>query len=243
MNPLKILVIDNNRMESSFGAKNLVHWSLKMAPKGSTVAVRRAPGRDLPHHDESFNAIVLSGSMTSCLDVSEEWVAEYDRFVIAHLGKKTPILGVCYGHQTLARCLAKMNSTDSGLRVSPKAEFGWQKIRITGESRLFRGLDGEFITYESHFEEVMKLPPGMTKTAESDHCDLQAFEMPEQPVFGIQFHPEYTVAEGEESLANKIKKGVASEWIFNPGKGEKLYNENVGKVIFGNFFGIAGSRN
>jgi GMP synthase-like glutamine amidotransferase len=67
--------------------------------------------------------------------------------------------------------------------------------------------------------------------------------MPEQPVFGIQFHPEYTVTEGEESLANKIKKGVASEWIFNPGKGEKLYNENVGKVIFGNFFGIAGSRN
>jgi GMP synthase-like glutamine amidotransferase len=242
MNPLKILVIDNNRMESSFGAKNLVHWSLKMAPTGSTIVVRRAPGKDLPAVSEHFDAIVISGSMTSCLDLSEDWTGIYDDFVMAHLTKNTPILGVCYGHQTLARCLAKLHDGDHGMRVAPLAEFGWQKIRITGPSRLFAGLGSDFVTYESHFEEVVALPPGMVKTAESDHCDLQAFEMPDRPVFGIQFHPEYTVAEGEESLANKIKKGVNSDWIFNPGQGEKLYDENVGKVIFGNFFRIASSR-
>jgi GMP synthase (glutamine-hydrolysing) len=242
MKPLQILIIDNNRMQSSFGAKNLVHWTLKMAPAGSTVLVRRAPDRDLPAPDADFDAIVISGSITSCLDLSEDWIAPYDQFVTHHLKQKTPILGVCYGHQTLARCLTAMAGVDSGMRVSPKAEFGWQKIRITENSELFQGLQGEFITYESHVEEVHQLPPGTKKFAESDHCSLQAFEVEGQPVFGIQFHPEYSIQEGEESLANKIKKGVASEWILNPGKGEKLYDENVGKVIFGNFFRIAGSR-
>jgi len=242
MKPLRILIIDNNRMESSFGAKNLVHWSLKMAPTGSEILVRRAPAVDLPPVSETFDAIVISGSMTSCLDVSEAWVAPYDDFVSEHLRQQTPILGVCYGHQTLVRCLAKMNGHEPKLRVSPKAEFGWQKIRITSDSQLFEGLKGEFVTYESHFEEVYGLPSGAKKIAETDHCEFQGFEMHSQSVYGIQFHPEYTIQEGEESLTNKIKKGVASEWIFNPGKGEKLYDENVGKVIFGNFFRIASSR-
>jgi GMP synthase (glutamine-hydrolysing) len=213
-----------------------------MAPVGSTVLVRRAPDQDLPPIDDSFDAIIISGSITSCLDTSEEWIAPYDAFVTHHVRNQTPILGVCYGHQTLARCLSAMSGLDHGMRVAPKAEFGWQTIQITEKSELFEGLVGEFVTYESHVEEVFTLPPGTIKLAQSNHCDLQAFEVVGQPVFGIQFHPEYSIEQAEESLVNKIKKGVPSEWIFNPGKGKELYQENVGKVIFGNFFRIASSR-
>jgi len=239
---MKILIIDNNRMPSSFGSRNLVSWTMKTAPLGSEILVRRAPDQDLPAVDKAFDAIVISGSMTSCLDESESWVKPYDAFVTAHIQKDTAMLGVCYGHQTIARCLYRMHGQEPKMRVSPLAEFGWQTIKITEKTAIFEGLKESFVTYESHFEEIHGLPPGTKKFAESNHCEYQGFELLGKPVFGIQFHPEYTIQEGEESLANKIKKGVPSEWIFNPGKGEKLYDENVGKVIFGNFFRIANSR-
>jgi GMP synthase-like glutamine amidotransferase len=239
MKPLKILIIDNNREEKSYGSKNLVDWSIKTAPPGSEVMVRRAPDQDLPPTSLNVDAIVISGSITSCLEKDESWIKPYDEFVTAHIQKGTPTLGVCYGHQTIARCLSRLNGKEPTLRVAPKGEFGWQTIRITGETPILKGLEGSFVTYESHFEEVVEVPPGAKKFAETDHCNLQGYEVLNKPIFGIQFHPEYSIEEAESSLQKKIENGVSSEWIFNPGKGDKLYNENVGKVIFGNFFRIA----
>lgn len=239
MKPLKILIIDNNREEKSFGSRNLVDWSIKTAPAGSEVMVRRAPDQDLPPMSMDVDAIVISGSITSCLEKDESWIKPYDEFVTAHIQKGTPTLGVCYGHQTIARCLSRLHGQEPTLRVAPKGEFGWQKIRITDQTPILKGLEGSFITYESHFEEVVEVPPGAKKFAETDHCNLQGYEVLDKPIFGIQFHPEYSIDEAESSLKKKIENGVPSEWIFNPGKGEKLYDENVGKVIFGNFFRIA----
>ena len=236
--PLKILIIDNNREEKSKGSKNIVHWALKMAPEGSEVLVRRAPDRDLPQGVE-IDALLLSGSRTSSLETEEPWIRPYDEFVTRHLEKGTPILGICYGHQTVGRCLARMNGQKPTLRTATDGEFGWIEVRITDESRLLEGLHERFITYESHFEEVAEVPPGAFKFAETDRCALQGFEVRGKPVFGIQFHPEYGIDEAEASLAEKLKNGVRKEWIVNAGKGSKLYDENVGKVIFGNFFGIA----
>ncbi len=239
MKPLKILILDNNREEQSFGSKNLVNWSIKTAPTGSVVLVRRSPDQDLPPHDLDVDAVVISGSITSCMEFNEPWVKPYDQFVTEHIKKGTPILGVCYGHQTIARCLSRMHGEEPKLRTAVDAELGWQEVRITEESQLFEGLNNNFITYESHYEEVYEIPPGVKKLAETDRCNLQAFQIENKPIFGVQFHPEYTVEEAEKSLASKIKKGVRSDWILNAGKGEKLYDENVGKVIFGNFFRIA----
>ncbi len=239
MKPLKILIIDNNREAQSFGSKNLASWAVKTAPTGSEVVVRRAPDQDLPPVDMDVDAVVISGSITSCLEKNEPWIQPYDDFVIEHIKKGTPMLGVCYGHQTIARCLSRMNGKEPTLRTAPKGEFGWQTIRIVGDTPILKGLEGSFITYESHFEEVVEVPPGAKKFAETDHCGLQGYEVVDKPIFGIQFHPEYSIDEAEASLQKKVENGVPSEWIFNPGKGEKLYDENVGKVIFGNFFRIA----
>ncbi len=239
---MKILIIDNNRMPSSFGSRNLVEWTLKTAPVGSEVLVRRAPDLDLPAPDKKIDAMVISGSMTSCLDESEDWTKPYDAYVSSHIDRGTAILGICYGHQTLARCLFRMQGEEPKMRISPQAEFGWQTIKTIMKTPLFEGLPEAFVTYESHFEEIHALPSGTRKFAESNHCEIQGFEVIGKPIFGIQFHPEYSVQQGEESLENKIKKGVPSEWILNPGKGNQLYDENVGKAIFGNFFRIANSR-
>lgn len=237
--PLRILIIDNTREPRSFGSKNLVHWVLKMAPQGSEVLVRRAPDQDLPRNLK-FDALVISGSMTSCLETKEAWVAPLDVFVTEQITNKRPVLGVCYGHQVIARCLFKMNGMEPRLGKSKDAELGWQTIRVTKENPLFQGLPSTFVTYESHYEEVSEIPPGTTVFADSSRCEIQAFALENAPIFGIQFHPEHTIEEAETSMKNKLAKGERKDWILNPGLGPKLYNDKVGESIFGNFFKIAG---
>jgi len=238
---LKILLLDNTREVSSFGSPNLFHWALKVAPEGSEILVRRAPDLDLGL-DLEVNALLISGSITSCLPPYENWISKYDEFVKAHLKKQTPTLGVCFGHQTLARCLFDLAGEKPALSKSMNPEVGWQTMRILEESPLFDGLGSTFVSYQSHYEEVSALPPGTLRLAESDRCSIQAFQVKGAPVFGIQFHPEHSVEYGESAMKRKLEKGERADWILNPGQGPKLYNENVGKIIFGNFFKIAQSQ-
>ena len=189
-----------------------------------------------------MDAIILSGSVTSCVELSESWIKPYDDFIAAHITKGTPMLGVCYGHQAIARYLFRQAKGELKLGKAADAEYGWQEIRKVGDHPFLESLPQKFNTYESHYEEVSELPPGAVLLASSERCLVQAFQVEHKPIFGIQFHPEYSIDEAEASLAQKLKKGVRKDWILNPGKGSALYDENVGKVIFGNFFRIAAER-
>ncbi len=239
--PLKILIIDNKRDVESYGSWNLVHWALKTAPTGSTVIVRRAPDQDLPA-DKNWDAVIISGSRTSCMERNEPWIASFEFFIEEQIKKDTPILGVCYGHQSLARCLAKLQGEEIKLGRCKDAELGWQTIQVLEPSGILEGFTGSFVTFQSHYEEVQALPPGTRLLASTDRCPIQAFEVIGKPVFGIQFHPEAFVKEAEETLAEKLKKGERRDWILNAGKGPKLYSETVGDRIFGNFFRLADAK-
>ena len=136
--PLKILLLDNTREASSFGSPNLFQWALKMAPPGSELIVRRAPDLDFKT-EFKVDALLLSGSITSCLPPYEPWIQGYDEFVIHHLKRKTPTLGVCFGHQTLARCLSVIAGVPPKLGKSKDAELGWQTMKRIQASALFEG--------------------------------------------------------------------------------------------------------
>ena len=235
---LRILILDNNREKKSFGSRSLVQWTLRTAPLGSEILVRRAPDFDLPK-SEKFGAMIVSGSITSSLENVEPWIKPFDEFLVEKIEKGLPILGVCYGHQSLARCLFKMNGLAPKLGIAKEGEFGWETIQKIGESALLEGLKKQFISFQSHYEELLELPPGTRCFAQTERCSIQAFELEDKPIFGIQFHPEYSIEEGEASLEAKIKSGVRRDWILNPGKGPKLYDKTVGNTIFGNFFKIA----
>lgn len=240
MNGMKILILDNTREERFFGSAGLTGWALRMAPVGSSVVVRRPPDGDLPF-GRDFDAVMISGSVTSCMNEEEAWIPAFDDYVTELIRKKVPTLGICYGHQTIARCLFRMHGKPPALGRSKDAELGWQTIQTLVGDTLFQGLGKSFVTYQSHYEEVSETPPGTRRLAETDRCAVQAFEVEGAPVFGIQFHPEHSIEVVEEALANKIKKGERRDWILNPGMGPKLYDENVGIRIFGNFFRIAKS--
>jgi GMP synthase-like glutamine amidotransferase len=243
---LKVLVLDHTREPASFGSSNIVHWVLKTAPAGSEVVVRRPPDGDLPEVSSALvqgcDAIILSGSITSCMEVKEPWIRPLDLFIQQQIAHSKPMLGICYGHQAIARSLFEMAGRTPMLGKSAHPELGWQKIETTQATPLLEGLQKSFYTYESHYEEVSELPPQALGFARSEYCETQGFQVQGKPIFGVQFHPEYSIEEAERSLANKIKKGERKDWILNPGQGVKLYNDAVGKTIFGNFFKIASQR-
>lgn len=144
--------------------------------------------------------------------------------------RSIPLLGVCYGHQMIAKTYGGANV----VRKSPAPEFGWVRINQTREHPLFEGLPRTFYSFQAHFEEIRTAPEGMVVTAESERCAIQAFYFEKKPLFGVQFHPERNADEGQRSLALR-RKAVPKDCIFGDGKAKSVFNENVARILFRNF--------
>lgn len=244
---MKILILDNTRDSEFFGSSNISGWVTRTGPAGTISVVRRPPHGDLPSFEKAqreYAGLIVSGSATSCLNTEESWIRPYIQFVGKWIESGKPIFGICYGHQTIARYLFEKSGIEPKLRKSPTPECGWQEIQVLNPARnlkegIFSGLVEKFYTYQSHYEEVFELPPGTENLGISPRCGIQGFYLPGKPVFAVQFHPETGIDQVEKALQVKIKRGEPRDWILNPGRGQQLYNENVGKVIFGNFIRIA----
>lgn len=225
---MRILIVDNNIDPDCWGAADLRRFAT-LVP-GATVHVRRAPHDDLPRDIKGYDRVVVSGSKTSCLEEAP-WITRLDEMIQSCLNEGKPYLGVCYGHQALVRTLAGKTSVRRG--TTP--EFGWTKIETLAPSPLFQGLPKNFHSFSSHYEEAAILPPGMKLLARSQGCEIQACQLGDRPVFGIQFHPEKTLEEGAKTISNKRKNGE-EHVLVNPDAGSKLYDAKVGETLFKNFF-------
>ena len=96
-----------------------------------------------------------------------------------------PILGICAGHQFMARHYGGEASE------AKKPEFGSAEITlIENGGPIFEDTPSRQIVWESHNDEVSLLPPGFTITAKSISCAIQAMQNLELKRFGLQFHPE-----------------------------------------------------
>jgi len=159
----------------------------------------------------AFNpsGIIFSGGPESAF--IEEAPKAHDE--IFELG--TPILGICYGMQTMAEQL--------GGKVEPSSyrEFGYAKITMDSLVGIFDGLDepaNELDVWMSHGDRVEVLPPGFDSIASTDNAPLAAMGDLERSFFGLQFHPEVTHTEkGQLIIENFVYKicGCNSHW--NPG--------------------------
>ncbi len=105
-----------------------------------------------------------------------------------------PVLGICYGMQTMAEQFGGKVS------ASPTSEFGYAQIRQVGNGGLLHdirdhiGANGTSLldVWMSHGDKVSELPPGFDLIAETDSCPIAGMAHREKPFFGIQFHPEVT---------------------------------------------------
>ena len=153
------------------------------------------------HFIENFDpsGIILSGGPDS---VNDEKSARAPNIVF---DLEVPILGICYGMQTMAVQLG------GDATSAEKAEFGFAKIRARNHSQLLDKIYDEINSnghgildvWMSHGIEVTKLPPGFELIASTDNCPIAGFVNKDKKYFGLQFHPEVTHTEsGYKILRN-----------------------------------------
>lgn len=226
---MRILVIDNNLDQDCWGAADLARFAAKK--EGATVVVRRGPHRDLPRDISKIDRIVISGSRALCTE-RHEWAGDVDELIRRALNEKKPILGVCYGHQAIARTLGGSQA----VRLAAVPEYGWSELEQVQSSSLLSGLPEKFHSFSSHCEEVATLPRGAKHLVRSKDCEIQGFQLENQPVFGIQFHPEKDLAGARKSFEGWKKSGRKN--LLHPTGSEKIFDLRVGETIFMNFFGL-----
>lgn len=111
-----------------------------------------------------------------------------------------PILGICAGHQYMARFF--------GGKASPSAvpEFGKVEITLTDSDILFKEIPKKSVVWTSHNDEVSKIPGMFKLLASSENCEVQAMKHSDKPFYGLQFHPEVEHTEyGEQIFRNFVK--------------------------------------
>ena len=119
----------------------------------------------------------------------------------AFLDLDVPVLGICAGHQFMARHYG------GDAREAPEPEFGAADITLVdGGGAIFAGTPETQTVWESHNDEVHAVPKGFYITASSPSCEVQGMENEDGTRFGLQFHPEVNDSEfGREMFENFIR--------------------------------------
>lgn len=128
-----------------------------------------------------------------------------------------PLLGICYGMQTMAAQLGgKVESSD-------KSEFGYAVVNLCAPSDLFDGIEdrvstagvGELDVWMSHGDKVVKVPPSFNVVASTESAPIAAMAHESKPFFGIQFHPEVThTTQGLRILERFIRNVCGCEVLW-----------------------------
>ena len=130
-----------------------------------------------------------------------------------------PLLGICYGMQTMA---AQLGGVVEG---SDTSEFGYAQIRRTSPGGLFADFSDEtessgrqlLDVWMSHGDKVSQLPPDFERIAETDSCPIAGMAHVDKPWFGIQFHPEVThTTQGENIFTHFVQQICACETLWTP---------------------------
>ncbi|MGE5096147.1 MAG: glutamine-hydrolyzing GMP synthase [Betaproteobacteria bacterium] len=155
--------------------------------------------------------VILSGSHASA---TEEETARAPQAVF-ELG--VPVLGICYGMQTMA---AQLGGSVEGGKVR---EFGYAEVRARNHSRLLEGIQdrvnekGEAFldVWMSHGDKVTALPPGFKVIASNPVCPIAGMADEERRFYAVQFHPEVTHTKQGKAIYSRFVHdicGCAGEW-------------------------------
>jgi GMP synthase (glutamine-hydrolysing) len=165
---------------------------------------------DVPDHfvaEFAPRGVILSGGPESVTTGSTP------RLPDSVLALNVPVLGICYGMQTLAEQLG------GAVMSSQRQEFGHALILGENESKLIaslgvtQGVSGD--VWMSHGDKVTEVPPGFVVTASTASAPIAAMEHPQRQLYGVQFHPEVThTANGGELLRVFARDicGCDGEW-------------------------------
>ena len=185
---VRIFVIDNG------GQWTHREWrTLKYLDVDTEIVPNTVPFEELLKRH--VDGVVLSGGaprigLTSELGNCADYLNEGD----------FPILGICAGHQFMARHFG------GEAKPSKEPEFGRVELILLKENDvIFKGIPKKSIVWESHNDEVAVLPKDFELLAESENCKIQAMKHKNKPLYGLQFHPEVEHTEyGEQMFKNFV---------------------------------------
>lgn len=130
-----------------------------------------------------------------------------------------PVLGICYGMQTMAEQLGGV------VQTSDVHEFGYAQIKAVGRSALLADIrdhvdpEGESLldVWMSHGDKVSKMPPGFELMASTDSCAIAGMYCEEKDFYGVQFHPEVThTLQGQRIFEHFVLKLCGCEVLWTP---------------------------
>ena len=188
--------------------------------------------------------IILSGSHMSAYEESTDKASE------AVFEAGVPVLGICYGMQTMAQQLG--GKVEGG----GKREFGYAEVRAHNHTKLLEGIEdfkgengeGMLKVWMSHGDKVTELPPGFKVMASTPSCPIAAMADEERRFYGVQFHPEVTHTVQGRALLNRFVLDICKcspDWIMGNYAEEAVakIREQVGddEVILGLSGGVDSS--
>jgi GMP synthase (glutamine-hydrolysing) len=182
------------------------------------------------------NGIILSGGPASVYDNGAPQVDSE----IFSLG--IPILGICYGLMQMAHHLG------GEVVFTGRREYGAGMLHITNGSQLFDGLGNQLDVWNSHGDEVTRLPKGFLAAGRTESSSFAAVEDRQRKLYGLQFHPEVAhTPRGKEILQNFVYHicRCAMDWTMGSFIEEacQRVREKVGdeKVVLGLSGGVDSS--
>jgi GMP synthase (glutamine-hydrolysing) len=192
----------------------------------------------------SPRGVILSGSHASTYEDHQLRAPQ----AVWELG--VPVLGICYGMQTMA---VQLGGT---VQWSDQREFGYAEVRAHGHTRLLEGIEdfrteaghGMLKVWMSHGDKVTQLPPGFKLMASTPSCPIAGMADEARRYYAVQFHPEVTHTAQGRAMLERFVLGICAvraDWIMRDHVGEAVaaIREQVGdeEVILGLSGGVDSS--
>ncbi|MGB3446041.1 MAG: glutamine-hydrolyzing GMP synthase [Xanthobacteraceae bacterium] len=183
--------------------------------------------------------VILSGGPASVLD------KDAPSAPLSVLTAGVPVLGICYGEQTMAQQLG------GTVEAGHHREFGRAAIEVIDDCALFDGVwqkGGKYDVWMSHGDRVTKLPDGFRAVAKAAGSPISVIADDKRKFYAMQFHPEVVhTPDGAKLLRNFVRKvvGLKGDWTmraFREEAVEKIRTQvGKGKVICGLSGGVDSS--
>lgn len=182
--------------------------------------------------DHVLGGIIVCGSKSMPTD-AEPWIPKLTDFLKREIGRKTPILGICFGHQLIASiCGATVTVGAQG------REFGIQDVTLTEAGQndpLFKDIPATFPTAHNHYHTVIDIPKNsdLVELATSEQYRFQSFAIGDT-IRTVQFHPE-TSRELIERYTDDEQAQLLKEGTFENEEALRTHLDTIQHSAFESF--------
>ena len=209
----ELLIVSNGTFQESNLENYLINRNVSYVVIDKTMNLA-----SVMHHQ--FKGIILTGGplLYSSGTVNIE---EVNINFAALLNIDCPVLGICFGHQTITELFGgKMGRMQA-------ASIGMQKVTLLKKVALFEGLPDEVEFKQYHYDCSTEIPYNFDLIATSDICYSEGIKHKTKPIFGIQFHPEGSGPLGYKVLDNFLRLCACT---FTAADGNVAVQETVCEV-------------